>query len=70
MKTLRSLGHLRSVAAMKTLRSLGNYRLRERVYSSASNYVNNKGIVSVELVEISLRSELNPNAVMKESSYE
>ena len=40
------------------------------IYSSASNYVNNIGIVSVELVEISLRNELNTNTIMKQISYE
>lgn len=40
------------------------------IYSSASNYVHNKGIVDVELVEISLRSDLNSNNIMKHTSYE
>jgi REP element-mobilizing transposase RayT len=40
------------------------------IYSSASNYVNNKGIVDVELVEISLRSNLNSNDILKHNSYE
>ncbi|WP_317125505.1 hypothetical protein [Flavobacterium piscinae] len=40
------------------------------IYSSASNYVNNKGIVNVELVEISLRSNLNSNDILKHNNYE
>ncbi|WP_324522797.1 MULTISPECIES: hypothetical protein [unclassified Flavobacterium] len=40
------------------------------LYSSASNYVCNEGLIKVELVDISLKSNLNPNLITKYSSYD
>ncbi|HRE77663.1 MAG TPA: transposase [Flavobacterium sp.] len=38
------------------------------LYSSASNYVHNEGIIKIELVDIPLNSKLNLNSFMKDIS--
>ncbi|WP_112087343.1 hypothetical protein [Flavobacterium lacus] len=38
------------------------------LYSSASNYVYNEGIIKIELVDIPLNSKLNLNSFMKDIS--
>ncbi|WP_442902339.1 transposase [Flavobacterium sp.] len=40
------------------------------IYSSASNYVYSTGIIKIELVDIPLNSEVNPNSIMKDNSYD
>jgi REP element-mobilizing transposase RayT len=40
------------------------------LYSSASNYVYNEGIIKIELVDIPLNSKLNLNSFMKDISYD
>jgi REP element-mobilizing transposase RayT len=40
------------------------------IYSSASNYVNNKGIIEVEIVEIPIVNVLKPNSIIKYNSYD
>ena len=43
---------------------------QDYIYSSASNYVNGKGIIDVEIVQIPIVDVLNPNSFIKYNSYE
>jgi len=43
---------------------------QDYIYSSASNYVNQKGIIEVELVQIPVVNVLNPNSFLKYNSYD
>ena len=43
---------------------------QDYTYSSASNYVNGKGIIDVEIVQIPIVDVLNPNSFIKYNSYE
>jgi hypothetical protein len=43
---------------------------QDYIYSSASNYVGNKGIIDVELVQIPVLNVLNPNSILKYNSYD
>lgn len=43
---------------------------QDYIYSSASNYVNCKGIIKVEIVQIPVVNVLNPNSIIKYSSYD
>jgi REP element-mobilizing transposase RayT len=43
---------------------------QDYIYSSASNYVNRKGIIDVEIVQIPIVDVLNPNSFIKYNSYE
>lgn len=43
---------------------------QDYIYSSASNYVDNKGIIEVEIVQIPVVNVLNPNSFVKYTSYE
>ena len=45
-------------------------RPQDYIYSSASNYVDGKGIIDVELVEIPVVNVLNSNSFVKYNSYE
>jgi REP element-mobilizing transposase RayT len=40
------------------------------VYSSASNYVDGKGILDVEIAQIPVVNVLNPNSIIKYNSYD
>ena len=44
-------------------------RPQDYIYSSASNYVDGKGIIDVELVEIPVVNVLNSNSFVKYNSY-
>jgi len=43
---------------------------QDYIYSSASNYVNCRGIIEVEIVQIPVVNVLNPNSFIKYSSYD
>ena len=43
---------------------------QDYIYSSASNYVNGKGIIDVEIVQIPIVDVLNPNSFIKYNSDE
>ncbi|MGG7035928.1 MAG: REP-associated tyrosine transposase [Flavobacterium sp.] len=43
---------------------------QDYIYSSASNYIDRKGIVDVEVVQIPVVSVLNPNSFIKYNSYD
>jgi REP element-mobilizing transposase RayT len=45
-------------------------RPQDYIYSSASNYIDNKGIIDVELVQIPVVNVLNPNSIVKYNSYD
>ncbi len=42
---------------------------KDYIFSSASNYIDEKGIVDVELVQIPIVEVLNPNSIVKYNSY-
>jgi hypothetical protein len=42
---------------------------QDYIYSSASNYINNKGILDVEIVQIPIVNVMNPNSILKYISY-
>ena len=42
---------------------------KENIYSSASNYTDEKGTIAVELVQISLIAILNPNSFVKDTNH-
>ena len=42
---------------------------KENIYSSASNYTDEKGTITVELVQISLVAILNPNSFVKHNNH-
>ncbi len=42
---------------------------QDYVYSSASNYINNTGIINVEIVQIAVANVLHPNAFLKYNSF-
>ena len=42
---------------------------KENIYSSASNYTDEKGTITVELVQISLVAILNPNSFVKDTNH-
>ena len=46
------------------------YKPQDYIFSSASNYSNGKGILEVELVQISIVDVLNANAIVKYNSYD
>ena len=39
------------------------------IYSSASNYIDGKGIINVELIQIQVVDVLNPNSFVKYNNY-
>jgi REP element-mobilizing transposase RayT len=43
---------------------------QDYIYSSASNYIDGKGIIEVEVVQIPVVNVLNPNSIIKYSSYD
>ncbi len=43
---------------------------QDYVYSSASNYVDGRGLLDVEIVQIPIVNVLNPNAIIKYNSYD
>lgn len=43
---------------------------QDYIYSSASNYVDGKGIIAVELVAIPIVNVLKPNSILKHTSYD
>ncbi len=43
---------------------------QDYIFSSASNYVEGKGIINVELIEIYVVNVLNPNSILKYNSYD
>jgi hypothetical protein len=43
---------------------------QDYIYSSASNYVENNGIIAVQLVEIPVVNVLNSNSFIKYNSYD
>jgi hypothetical protein len=43
---------------------------QDYIYSSASNYVDGKGIIAVELVAIPVVNVLNPTSILKYNSYD
>ena len=43
---------------------------QEYIYSSASNYVDGKGIIDVELIQIPIVTILNSNSIMRYTSYD
>lgn len=43
---------------------------QDYIFSSASNYVNNKGIIAVEIVDIPGVNVLNPSSILKYNSYD
>ena len=42
---------------------------QDYIYSSASNYINNSGIIPVEIVQIAVANVLQPNAFIKYNSF-
>jgi REP element-mobilizing transposase RayT len=45
-------------------------RPQDYIYSSASNYIDGKGIIDVELVQIPVVNVLNPNSIVKYNNYD
>ncbi len=43
---------------------------QDYIYSRASNYVDNKGIIDVELVQIPVVNVLGPHSILKYNSYD
>ena len=43
---------------------------QDYIYSSASNYVNGKGILDFEIVQIPVVNVMNPNSISKYISYD
>ena len=43
---------------------------QDYIYSSASNYVDGKGILDVEIVQIPIVNVMNPNSISKYISYD
>ena len=43
---------------------------QDYIYSSASKYVHGKGILDVEIVQIPIVNVMNPNSILKYSSYD
>lgn len=43
---------------------------QDYIFSSASNYVDGKGIIDVELVQIPVVNVLNANSIIKYTSYD
>jgi REP element-mobilizing transposase RayT len=43
---------------------------QDYIYSSASNYVDGKGILEVEIVQIPIVNVMNPNSILKYISYD
>jgi REP element-mobilizing transposase RayT len=44
-------------------------RPQDYIYSSASNYIDGKGIINVEIVPIPVVNVMNPNSIIKYNSY-
>ena len=42
---------------------------KKYIYSSASNYTNEKGTIAVELVQIPVVAVLNPNSFVKHNNH-
>lgn len=45
-------------------------RPQDYIFSSAGNYIDGKGIIDVELVQIPFVNILNPNSFIKYNSYD
>ena len=43
---------------------------QDYIYSSASNYIDGKGIVEVEIVQIPVVNVMNPSSIVKYTSYD
>ena len=43
---------------------------QDYVYSSASNYIEGKGILNVDVIQIPIVNVLNPSSILKYNSYD